>query len=355
MDDQQVKPPIITAIRNDAPLPDIPIEVSPKPKNLHDASESAHQVDLPRVLIRTSGDYYTKVADRFLDTADFGLLNGVDVGHPDPTILFHRNESDVARSIEDSINRVVGQVLLGGHAPGTLVMDSLTQAWKKIKNQNRQPLEPTSIILIPDWTAKCRLTAPGKEPIESVLVAEYKDRGLVVVDDFETELDKSPVRLLELWLETQNNAAEITEMLETANNEGIVADYIRLASDVRSNIAPESREFATTFGTGNHPKSPFEKNVATTLHQITTYAVGEDAPYAILGDYQSLAIFEFTDMLTFPKVNEIDRLRRGPGNRIRVLVLNNESRKIRRNMIGAWLKGIGSESGEAWMKSIGSD
>ncbi|EXF75916.1 hypothetical protein CFIO01_00401 [Colletotrichum fioriniae PJ7] len=355
MADQQAEPPIVAAIRNDAPLPDISIGDCPRSKNLHDAGETAHQVDLPRVLSRAPSDYYTKVADRFLDTADFRLLDGVDLGRPNPTILFHRNESDVARSIEDSINRDVGLVLVRGHAPGTLVIDRTTQAGKMIKIHNRQPFEPASIIPILGWTAKCKLTAPGQEPIESMLIAEYKDRGLVVVEDFETELDKTPVGLLELWQEAQNNGAELTEMLETANNEEIAPDFLRLTSGLRNYTTPHNREFESTFEIGNHHKSPFEKDVATTLHRIATYAVVEDAPYAIVGDYQSLAIFEFTDMLNFPKVGEIERLRRGPGDRVRVLVLNNEPEKIRRNMIGAWLKSIGSESGEAWMRSTGSD
>ncbi|KAI3549209.1 hypothetical protein CABS01_08371 [Colletotrichum abscissum] len=355
MGDQQAKPPIVAAIRNDAPLPDISIGDCPKSKNLRDAGETANKIDLPRVLSRAPSDYYTKVADRFLDTADFRLLDGVDLGPPNPTILFHRNVSDVARSIEDSINRDVGLVLVKGHMPGTLVIDRTTQAGKMIKIHNHQPFEPASIIPVPGWTAKCKLTAPGQEPIESMLVAEHKDRGLVVVEEFEKELDKAPVGLLNLWQEVQNNAAELTEMLETANNEGIAQDFLRLTSGLRNYTTPHNREFESTFGIENHPKSPFEKEVTTTLHGIATHAVVEDAPYAILGDYQSLAIFEFTDMLTFPKVNEIDRLRRGPGNRVRVLVLNNEPQKIRRNMIGVWLKSIGSESGEAWMKSTGSD
>ncbi|KXH30415.1 hypothetical protein CNYM01_00583 [Colletotrichum nymphaeae SA-01] len=132
MVDQQSNPPIVSAIRNDAPLPNIPIGTGLRPKNLHDASQSAHQVDIPRVLQRTNGDdYYTQVADRYLETADFGLLNGVDLGHPDPTILYHRNESDVARSIESSINREVGLVLLGGHTPDTLSIDHVLGAWLK--------------------------------------------------------------------------------------------------------------------------------------------------------------------------------------------------------------------------------
>ncbi|KAK1477247.1 hypothetical protein CCUS01_05065 [Colletotrichum cuscutae] len=354
MADQQARPPIVTAIRNDASLPFIPTKESLNPKSLHDASESAKQVDLPRVLNPTPSDYYTKVADRFLDTADFRQLDGFDLGHTDPTIMFHRNESDVARSIEESINREVGLILIGGHTPGTLEIDSTTQAWKQINNRDSLPFEPKKIILIPDWTAKCTLTAPGKKPVESMLVSEYKDRGLIVVDELETEINMTGARRMQLWAEVQNRLTELTDRLETANPEVIAPDLIGLTSGLRSYMSPHQREDMSTFGVQNHPKSSFEADVTTTLQQLTTYAVGEDTPYAILGDYQSLAIFEFPDMLNFPKVNDIDRFRRGPGNEVRVLVLKNESRKIRRNMIGAWLKNIGSETGEAWMKSTGS-
>ncbi|KAK1447904.1 hypothetical protein CMEL01_09743 [Colletotrichum melonis] len=333
MADQQARPPIVTAIRNDASLPFIPTTESLNPKSLHDASESAKQVDLPRVLDRTPSDYYTKVADRFLDTADFRQLDGFDLGHTDPTIMFHRNESDVARSIEESINREVGLILIGGHTAGTLEIDSTTQAWKQINNRDPLPFEPKKIILIPDWTAK----------------------GLVVVDELETEINMAGARRMQLWVEAQNRLTELTDRLETANPEVIAPDLIGLANGLRSYMSPHQREDMSTFGVQNHPKSSFEADVTTTLQQLTTYAVGDDTPYAILGDYQSLAIFEFPDMLNFPKVNDIDRFRRGPGNEVRVLVLKNESRKIRRNMIGAWLKNIGSETGEAWMKSTGSD
>ncbi|KAK1673817.1 hypothetical protein BDP55DRAFT_717038 [Colletotrichum godetiae] len=350
---QQAKPPIVTAIRNDTPLPHIPIGGGVRDKTLHDASTSAHRVDLPSVLQRTVvSDYYTQVADRFLDNADFSRLNGVNLSHPDPTILYHRNESDVARSIEQSINREVGLIIVGGHAPGTLEIDSTTQAWKKIEIHNREPFEPASVITIPDWKAKCTLTAPGKEPVQSTLVQEYKDIGLVVVDQLARECDMSFDRWTAVEAENRKKARELSDRIVMANNQGTVPDFIGLHSGVRSVMTPQNREIVNTLG--RKYANPFTQDVATTLHQLTNYVVKEDAPYAILGDYRSLAIFEYTEMKEFPKVDEVSRLRRGPGNKVRVLLLNNESHKIRRNVLGAWLKGIGSESGEAWMKSTGS-
>ncbi|KAK1635378.1 hypothetical protein BDP81DRAFT_395822 [Colletotrichum phormii] len=181
MSDPPQKPPIVLAIRNDEPLPVIPIGSRDKPKDLRDASESAHQVELPKALTRTQPDYYTDVADHFLDTANFEELAGLELARPDPSIVFHRNESDVARSIEHSINREVALVLLGGHAKGTLTMDSTTQTYKKIIIPDPQPYEPMSITAIPDWTAACVYTSPepGKAQVSSHLVLEYQDNGLI--------------------------------------------------------------------------------------------------------------------------------------------------------------------------------
>ncbi|KAK1727516.1 uncharacterized protein BDZ83DRAFT_750063, partial [Colletotrichum acutatum] len=234
-EDQQQKPPIVIAIRNDAPFPIIQVAPRNHPKDLHKASESCHQVELPKALKYRNAAYYTDVADDFLDNADFEALAGLDTGRPDPSIVLHSNESDVARSIDETINRVIALVLLGGHPDETLTMSSTTQRYNKIDILDPEPYEPSSITCIPDWTAACAYTPePGKEQILSNLVLEYKDRGLVFTKEFESEMQMTHERLIGAMKEFTERGNQVSNSIATnSGNDQAVASAVTAAQALR--------------------------------------------------------------------------------------------------------------------------
>ncbi|KAK1497931.1 hypothetical protein CTAM01_07568 [Colletotrichum tamarilloi] len=338
MEAQLQKPPIVIAIRNDAPFPIIQVAPRSHPKDLHKASESCHQVELPKALKYRNAAYYTDVADDFLDNADFEALAGLDTGRPDPSIVLHSNESDVARSIDETINRVIALVLLGGHPDGTLTMSSTTQRYNKIDIPDPEPYEPSSITCIPDWTAACAYTPePGKEQILSNLVLEYKDRGLVFTKEFESEMQMTQERLVGAMKEFAERGNQVSNSIATnSGNDQAVASADTAAQALRQSNVRYKKQSTL----GRQLATPFTPHVTETLHQSTSYAITTPARFVGFMEHQSLIMFEF-EGLTRDSMSkdEITRLRAGPGQIVSAVVVDNPA-QIRRVVLGAWLRSI---------------
>ncbi|KAK2027931.1 hypothetical protein LX32DRAFT_721139 [Colletotrichum zoysiae] len=327
---QPPKPPIVNSIRNAEPLPQIPVAYRSKPKALHQASESARQVALPKVLIQTDPAHFTKAADDFLDANAFPDLDGMPVSMEDPSLIFHRNESDVTRSIEHSINREVSLVLIKGHDPAMLSMDSTTQAWSKTVVSNPKPWEPSEVTRVPDWVAKCTLKPFKGRQIKSTLVLEYKDRGLTCVDEILRQCTE------EEWYEGQAHQA-MREIRNRASGPRRAAWKSTVRRHQPYSVRNTSRVQSTL---GRKEPCAFTANVETLLQQVTTYAVAEGAPRVGLTDYLTLILFEFLDLPQHR--TELARLRAGPGRRVRVVVSkdNEHQSDIRRILLGVWLQSI---------------
>ncbi|KAF4778908.1 hypothetical protein HER10_EVM0012246 [Colletotrichum scovillei] len=336
-EDQQQKPPIVIAIRNDAPLPNIPVPPRSHPKDL--SAKSCHQVELPKALRHRDAEYYTKVADDFLDNANFETLAGVQDGGADPTILFASNERDVARIINYSINRVVALVLLGGHPDGTLTIDSTTQASSTADIPYPEPYEPKSITGIPNWTAACVYTPPepGKAKITSNLVLKYKEPGLVFTKEFQREMQMTHDRLGAAFKDINERGHQISNLIATnSGNEQAVASAYTAAQVLRQ--SPVRYKKQSTLG--KELASPYSPHVTTTLHEATTYALTTPARSVGIMDHQSLVMFEFEGLTKdFMSKDEITRLREGPGQIVSVVVIDNPA-QIRRVMLGAWLRSV---------------
>ncbi|KAJ0298706.1 hypothetical protein COL516b_009791 [Colletotrichum fioriniae] len=337
--EKQQKPPIVIAIRNDAPLPTVPVAPRSHPKDLPAASESCHGVELPQALRHRDAEYYTKVADDFLDNANFETLAGEDVGRADPSILFASNERDVARIINDSINRVVALVLLGGHPDGTLTMSSTTQASNTVDIPYPEPYEPTSITGIPNWTAACVYTPPepGKAKITSNLVLKYKDPGLVFTKEFEREMQITHDRLGAAFKDINERGNQVSNFIVTnsGNDQAVASAYTAAQVLRQSNVRYKKQSTL-----GRQLASPHSPHVTTTLHEATTYAITTPARYVGIMDHQSLIMFEFEGLTKdFMSKDEITRLREGPGQIVSVVVIDNPA-QIRRVILGAWLRSV---------------
>ncbi|KXH27308.1 hypothetical protein CSIM01_02592 [Colletotrichum simmondsii] len=338
-EDQQQKPPIVMAIRNDAPLPNIPVAPRSHSKDLPAASESFHQVELPQALRHRDAEYYTKAADYFLDNANFETLAGVDVGRADLSILFASNESDVARIISYSINRVVALVLLGGHPDGTLTIDSTSQASNTVEIPYSEPYEPKSITGIPNWTAACVYTPrePGKAKITSNLVLKYKDPGLVFTKEFQREMQMTHDRLGAAFEDINERGDQISNSIATnSDNDQAVSSVYAAVQALRQSTVPYKKQSML----GKQLPSPYSPHVTTTLHEATTYALMTPARSVGIMDHQSLIMFEFEGLKKdFMSKDEITRLREGPGQIVSVVVIDNPA-QIRRVMLGAWYRSV---------------
>ncbi|KAF6826896.1 hypothetical protein CMUS01_09243 [Colletotrichum musicola] len=329
-------PPIITALINDEPLPIIATGPHDQPKKLHEASESARQVDLPRALKETYSTYYTQEADKFLRTNEFTGLAGFDLAKPDPSINFHRNESDVGRSIDLSINRELALVLTEGHEQGSLEMDSTSQAYRSTTFPRRAPHEPLEVISIPDWRCRCVLTSPTTgDQTASTLILEYKDRSLIFVDEVNQELQISTTRLMQDANELQQEASLLTRNLVVGLGQSQALRQLMMNS--RQYTLPRISEASTL---GLKRPCQFTKNFETYMRQITTYGVVEGARYVGLLDYDSLVMFDFRDLVPHMGLSPRERLRKGPGLTVHALVLKDSPEKIRKNIIGAWIRSI---------------
>ncbi|KAK2057308.1 hypothetical protein LY76DRAFT_482440, partial [Colletotrichum caudatum] len=165
-------------------------------------------------------------------------------------------------------------------------MDSTTQAWNKTVIRNPKPWEPSQVIRVPDWVAKCTLQPTKGRRIKSTLVLEYKDRGLTHVDKILDECTE------EEWDEEELRQA-VREIRSRASGPRRATWKSASRRHQPYSVRTTSR-FQSTLGR----KAPcaFTAEVETLLHQITTYAVAEGAPRVGLTDYQTLIMFEFCDM-----------------------------------------------------------
>ncbi|KAK2035470.1 hypothetical protein LX32DRAFT_688406 [Colletotrichum zoysiae] len=325
---------LLSSVRDDEPLPPINIKRD-RNKTLHDPSDSAQQVALPKIISQRSPQYYTLEADKFLqDSEVVRRLDGIQLARPDPSILSHRNESDVTRSLEHSVNREIAILLVEGlSAKGSFAMESTSQASNTIVIPNPGPSEPQAITYIPDWMARCEAQLSDGRMRSSRLILEYKDRGLSCVEDFLAEFERTQSRLEKLYEEMKREA----ERMEREMRAGQASNgFTDLNTPERSRNAASSR---STLGL-RHP-SPFNDNVTRILHQVTTYAVAEGGTYVGLPDYDSLVMFEYPAVkhMMDSGVGEVDRLRKGPGNYVHVTTVTDPG-QIRRVLTGAWIKGI---------------
>ncbi|KAF6803289.1 hypothetical protein CSOJ01_10990 [Colletotrichum sojae] len=319
------------------PLRFIPLHPD-APKNAHPASERAHNVRILRVLHRTAPEFYESVADEYLQNNTLDCLAGVDFAPPDPSIACHRNKSHVARSINLSINLEIAKVLFYGHIAGTFEMESRTPAAAHMANpQLHLQHDGTEITVLPDWVAKCQWDSPEKGRITSALVLDYRGRGHLPVVDFLEEFERSDQRLIELAVSLERDAHELNEYtLEGRSNEAPSYQAFReLNRGLDSDGAPAMRHVP-----GLKRPVAFPRNVAMVLREATTHALREGASFVGLTDYDNLILLHFQ---VDKDKGEATRFREGPGPVVSAFILKNEPHKIRRNILGAWLRSIRGE------------
>ncbi|KAK2029207.1 hypothetical protein LX32DRAFT_682662 [Colletotrichum zoysiae] len=85
---------------------------------------------LPSVLLEKLPQHYTSRAEESLHHGEVvNRLAVIHLARPDPSILSHRNESDVSRSSGHAVSGVLAIVLVKGHsAIGSFTMESTSQA-----------------------------------------------------------------------------------------------------------------------------------------------------------------------------------------------------------------------------------
>ncbi|KAK2064108.1 hypothetical protein LY76DRAFT_658365 [Colletotrichum caudatum] len=212
-------------------------------------------------------------------------------------------------------------------------MESTTQASNTIKIPDPGPSEPQSITYIPDWMARCEWKQMDGSMRSSRLILEYKDRQLACAGDFVAQIANTKATLEELWKQQTQQAARAE--LEMSAGQGS-NNFTDVNTPVRSYDAPFSK---STLGL-RHP-TPFNDNVTKILQQTTTYAVAEGANYVGVPDYDTLVVFEYPGVKEMMDLgmNEVDRLRRGPGNYVYVTTVRDPG-QVRRVLTGAWIKEI---------------
>ncbi|KAK2035474.1 hypothetical protein LX32DRAFT_678342 [Colletotrichum zoysiae] len=317
----QPKLPLIEAIRNDRPLPQV--KIGP----------------------RRNGVKLRAATDEFMDGNSFNSLIGVGDGVPNPTTVHHA-VSDVANSIESSINRTVALVLFHGHAPNTFTMDSTMPDYDDIIH-DCDTADPSQIVGVPDWVAYCKWE-PSSDPNEhktSTLALLYKDRGLACADEFINECKQSCEPRNEI-ADQLDDMDQLEEELRRGEGQRREAFKRLIRPHGRYNGALNTNASGSTLGL-KHPCA-FSKNVDSILQEATACALRIGTPYVGVSDYQSLLMFEYVDLKKQMlenetlRTNDIARLRAGPGNRVDVVIIKDDENqsRIRRVMLGAWLQAI---------------
>ncbi|EFQ31965.1 hypothetical protein CGRA01v4_13144 [Colletotrichum graminicola] len=214
-------------------------------------------------------------------------------------------------------------------------MYSTSQAARFTQITNPQPCEPPHIVTIPDWIARCEWQGPDNRTIKSTLVLEYKDRGLARVNKILEECTEEEL--------SDDEEDKLQQGFLMRKAKPMKKSFTRIAKHYRHRRIPNTSRIESTLGK-TYP-CVFAVDVEKLLQQTTAYALAEGAPYVGLLDYESLVVFEFLDMKTSMKRTPVDRLRAGTGKRVRVVTIRDDpgESRIRRILIGAWLKAIRGE------------
>ncbi|KAI8167386.1 hypothetical protein K4K49_005298 [Colletotrichum sp. SAR 10_70] len=319
------KPPIVQGVRNDVPLPDIPHEGT---HDVHKASESACVIELFQAIEWESASVYTDEANKYIDENDFADLNGIGLGEDqaDPTILIHNNESDVGRSIDYHVNRVLA-LMMQGSSNGKFTISSTSQD----QVSTRTPLaENERIIHIPDWFAICYIKREDGSVDQVPLVTEYKYRHINPTAEIKKEWELAHDRLLRhainqasdpnLYESLMGNLPESVRSTASDGLRGRIGQFPFLASSRLENLP-----------------AGFAKDLESVSHQTTTYGVCRGSEYVCLLDWDTLVVFRYHMMDLSLPVEE--RIINGPGVACKAAVVEG-SEEIRRTLFGVWVKSM---------------